>query len=117
MIKNCIPCDRYTVDEDMEIIQFISKNNLHSLVLGTKMYKWAAVSFSKEKIQLIGFIISERRGGTGEDKEVLCGPEAPVHLEDPEKLGQLRAPDGGVGEISGGSDDALGKRGKDETRI
>ena len=74
--------------------------------------------FFKKKVELIGFIFSERGGGTGEDKEVLRGPEAPVHLEDPEELGQLPAPDGGVGEVPGGSDDASGSPpGKDETRI
>ena len=43
--KDFDPCGRYTVEEDMEIINFISKNNLHGRVLGIKMYKWAAVSF------------------------------------------------------------------------
>ena len=63
-------------------------------------------------MKLIGLIISARGGGTGEDKEVLCGPEASVHLEHPEKLGQLPTSDGGVGKVSDGSDDALGKPGQ-----
>ena len=57
-----IPCGRYTVEEDMEIINFISKNNLHGRVLGIKMYKWAAVSFLKPKKNEIDWIdyFSER---------------------------------------------------------
>ena len=67
-------------------------------------------------MQSIRLIISARGGGTGEDKEVLCGPEASVHLEHPEKLVQLSASVGGVGKVSDGSDDASGQPGKDETR-
>ena len=46
----------------MEIINFISKNNLHGRVLGIKMYKWAAVSFLKPKKNEIDWIdyFSER---------------------------------------------------------
>ena len=47
LTENLIPCGRYTVEEDMEMINFISKNKLHGRILGTKMYKWAAVSLSK----------------------------------------------------------------------
>ena len=43
----------------MEIIKFISKNNLHGRVLGIKMYKWAAVSFLRSSTDLIDYF-SER---------------------------------------------------------
>ena len=102
----------------MEIINFISKNNLHGRILGIKMYKWAAVSFSKEKTgnNWIDFL-SARRCGTGEDQEVSCGLEKPVYPEHPQKLGQLPASNGGVGKVSGGSNNTSGKKpGKDETR-
>ena len=46
----------------MEIINFISKNNLHGRILGIKMYKWAAVSFSRKKLGIIGLIFFQREG-------------------------------------------------------
>ena len=60
------PFGRYTVEEDMEIIQFISRNNLHGRVLGIKMYKWAAVSFSKRKMISLNLLF--QREGVAQGK-------------------------------------------------
>ena len=62
--------------------------------------------FFKEKNDFIEFIISAGGSGTGKGEEVLRGPEEPVHLEDPKQLGQLPAPNRGVGEVSDGLDDS-----------
>ena len=48
---------RYTFEEDLEILDFIRRKNVHGQTLGMKVWKQAAVSSSKTKMSLIGSTI------------------------------------------------------------